>query len=203
MANNYVKVKICGICDLKAAKAAVDAGADALGFVFAPSRRRISPDDAREIIKKLPPFVSRVGVFVDPTLEEVIDTAGYAGLDTIQLHGDEPPEFCRRIPYQVIKSFAVSGKPDPGLMGRYRVDAYLLDTQVPGSRGGTGRTFDWRLASGLRVGPLIVAGGLTPENVQEAVKAFRPYAVDVSSGVESGGRKDIKKITDFIRRVKG
>ena len=177
-------------------------GADALGFVFAPGRRGISPERAREIIKKLHPFISRVGVFVNPTLEEVLDTAGHAGLDTVQLHGDETPEFCSRIPCRVIKSFALSGRPDPGQMSRYRVDAWLLDTLVAGCRGGSDRPFDWRLACGLQVGPLIVSGGLTPENVREAIETIRPYAVDVSSGVEFGGRKDPRKIIDFIR-VKG
>lgn len=202
MENSYIRVKICGICDLETALAAVEAGADALGFVFAPSRRRVTPDQAREIIKELPAFVSRVGVFVNSSFREVTGIAGYAGLDTIQLHGDEPPEFCSALGFRVIKGFSVAGREDLLAAERYRVDAYLLDARVPGSRGGTGASFDWRLASNFRHGPLILAGGLTPENVREAIKTVRPYAVDVSSGVETGGRKDIKKIKEFIRRVK-
>lgn len=202
MANNsYVRVKICGICDLESALQAVEAGADALGFVFAPGRRRISPDRAREISEKLPLFVSRVGVFVNPSLEEVRDISAHVGLDAIQLHGDETPEFCSDVGHRVIKSFPVSAE-DFVKAENYRVDAYLLDTLVPGYRGGTGRTFDWRLAAHFRSGPLILAGGLTPENVREAVATARPYAVDVSSGVEIGGRKDPQKIREFIRRVK-
>ncbi|MCL5935017.1 MAG: phosphoribosylanthranilate isomerase [Firmicutes bacterium] len=203
MVNSYVRVKICGICDREAAAGAVEAGADALGFVFAPGRRMVSPDMAREISQSIPPFVSRVGVFVNPTLEEVISTARYAGLDTIQLHGDEPPEFCRALGYKVIKSFSAGKKTDLESAGRYSVDAYLLDTPAPGFRGGTGMAFDWRLAANFRAGPLIIAGGLTPENVTEAIKAAAPFAVDVSSGVETNGLKDVEKIREFIRRVKG
>ncbi|MCL6609913.1 MAG: phosphoribosylanthranilate isomerase [Peptococcaceae bacterium] len=205
MANSYVRVKICGICDLETALRAVEAGADALGFVFAPGRRRVGPEQARQIAASLPPFVSRVGVFVNPSLEEVNDIAGYAGLDTIQLHGDEPPEFCSALGcrYRVVKSFAVAEKSDLQAVGRYRVNAYLLDARVPGFRGGTGRTFDWRLAENFRAGPLILAGGLNRDNVQEAVKIARPFAVDVSSGVETNGRKDYDKIREFVRRVKG
>ena len=203
MVNSYVRVKICGICDRESAAGAVEAGADALGFVFAPGRRMVSPEKSREISQSIPPFVSRVGVFVNPTLEEVIGIAGYAGLDTIQLHGDETPEFCRALGYKVIKSFTAGQKIDLESAGRYIVDAYLLDTLAPGFRGGTGITFDWRLAADFRAGPLIIAGGLTPENVTEAIKAAAPYAVDVSSGVETNGLKDVKKIREFIRRVKG
>lgn len=204
MVSNYVRVKICGICDLDTAMAATNAGADALGFVFAPSRRRISPDQAKKIIGRLPPFISKVGVFVNAAVEEVTGIAGYAGLDTIQLHGDEPPDFCRRLEgYQVIKSFPVADRPDTGLIKKYNVAAYLLDTMVPGARGGTGKRFNWGAAAGLDIGPLILAGGLTPDNVREAVRTVRPYAVDVSSGVETLGLKDYRKIADFIRRAKG
>jgi phosphoribosylanthranilate isomerase len=203
MRNSFVRVKICGICDLETALGAVCAGADALGFVFAPSPRMITPEQAGEISRGLPPFVSRVGVFVNPTREEVVKTAACAGLDTIQLHGDETPEFCRSLGLRVIKSFAVAGADDIRPVERYSVDAYLLDARLPGFRGGGGKTFDWRLAANFRAGPLILAGGLTPENVREAVEITSPYAVDVSSGVEKNGKKDLNKITEFIRRVKG
>jgi phosphoribosylanthranilate isomerase len=198
-----VRVKICGLTDIASALWAVGAGADALGFVFTESKRRISPEKAREIIKALPPFISRVGVFVNQSFEEISQIAGYAGLDTIQLHGEETPEFCSAFNYKVMKAFSVSGEQSIASAALYRVDAYLMDTSVPGLRGGTGKTFDWSLAAGFREGPLVLAGGLTPENVAGAVKTVRPYAVDVSSGVETGGRKDRHKIIEFVRRAKG
>ncbi|MFZ5650063.1 MAG: phosphoribosylanthranilate isomerase [Bacillota bacterium] len=199
----YVRVKICGIRDTETALGAADAGADALGFVFAPGKRTISPEEAREIIGKLPPLVSRVGVFVNLPAAEVAAIAAFAGLDTVQLHGEEPPEYCRDLGFKVIKSFPAGSAADLERAKDYRVDGYLLDTPVQGRRGGTGRAFDWRLAAGLNAGPLILAGGLNPENVREAIEIVRPYAVDVSSGVETGGCKDIGKIREFIRRVKG
>lgn len=203
MTDINVKVKICGICDIEAAKAAVDAGADALGFVFAPSRRRISPETAKEIIKRMPPFVTIVGVFVNPTINEIVDTTSFTGLEVIQLHGDEPPEFCATVTFKVIKSFTLAEKRDLEMTKQYKVDAYLFDTSVPGTRGGSGRTFDWRLATHFEKGPVILAGGLNSENVREAIEIVGPYAVDVSSGVETKGRKDPEKIREFIRRVKG
>lgn len=203
MTGSHVRVKICGICDPDSASAAVEAGADALGFVFAPGKRMLSPRMAREIAKTVPPFVSRVGVFVNPGAGDVTRIAAYVGLDYVQLHGDESPEFCRSLGCRVIKAFPVAKSEDLDRAENYRVDAYLLDTLAPGARGGTGLTFDWRLAAGFRAGPLILAGGLTPENVAGAIEAVRPYAVDVSSGVETGGRKDPAKIKEFIRRVKG
>lgn len=199
----YVRVKICGICDIETALGAVEAGADALGFVFAPGRRMITPEKARDIIEKLPPLISRVGVFVNRPACEVTQIASYAGLDTIQLHGGEPPEYCNGLGCRVIKSFPVGSAGDLERAKDYRVDGYLLDTSVPGLTGGTGMTFDWRLAAGFNAGPLILAGGLNHENVRKAIELVRPYAVDVSSGVETGGRKDIDKIRQFIRRVKG
>jgi len=199
-----VRVKICGICDLETALGAADSGADALGFVFAPSRRMLSPDKARAIIKRLPPFISRVGVFVNLPAAEVEQIACYTGLDTVQLHGDESPEYCKAITsYKVIKSFSVSSLHDLERAGLYKVDGYLLDTPAQGLRGGTGIAFDWRLAAGFSSGPLVLAGGLHPENVVQAINMVRPYAVDVSSGVETEGQKDINKIKDFVRRVKG
>ncbi len=203
MEKGCVRVKICGVSDLETAMGAVEAGADALGFVFAPGKRRITPDQARAITCRLPPFVSRVGIFVNSPAREITEILNYAGLDTAQLHGDETPEFCGSLGCRVIKAFPVAGPEDLRPAGRYRVDAYLLDTLTPGSRGGAGKPFDWRLASGFRPGPLVLAGGLTPDNVLEAIATARPFAVDVSSGVETKGRKDLQKIKEFIRRVKG
>lgn len=204
MNKHFVRVKICGICDLATALGAAEAGADALGFVFAPSRRMLSPDKARDIIKRLPPFISKVGVFVNLPAAEVEQIAGYTGLDTVQLHGDESPEYCKAITrYKVIKSFSVSSEQDLERVEAYEVDGYLLDTPAQGLRGGTGMAFDWRLAAGFSAGLLVLAGGLNPENVRQAIDLVRPYAVDVSSGVETEGQKDINKIKHFVRRVKG
>lgn len=214
-----VRVKICGITDMETATAAVAAGADALGFVFAESRRKVAPEAAREIILGLPPFVSAVGVFVDAPLELVREVADYCRLDAVQLHGMESPEYCTQLGLKVIKAFGVRPKEAPSsgtaagalvsesdleLIDTYRsVSAVLLDTAVPGLAGGTGRTFDWGLLNGKRFKiPLILAGGLTPENVTSAVRTVRPYAVDVSSGVETDGRKDAAKIKAFIKQVK-
>lgn len=198
-----VRVKICGIMDTETALCAAGAGADALGFIFTESKRRVSPDKAKEIVAALPPFVARVGVFVNQSYDEICRIVEYTGIDTIQLHGEEPPEFCRAFKYKVVKAFSVAKQEDLAKAGLYKVHAFLLDTSVPGLKGGTGRTFDWRLAAGFKGGPLILAGGLTPGNVADAVRTVRPYAVDVSSGVESGGQKDIGKIIEFVGRAKG
>ncbi|MFZ5597687.1 MAG: phosphoribosylanthranilate isomerase [Bacillota bacterium] len=203
MAGAKTRVKICGICDPESALCSVEAGADALGFVFTESKRRITPGRARDIIRLLPPFVSKVGVFVDQSLEEVSEIADYTGLDTVQLHGCESPEFCKALKLKVIKAVSVGASVDEELLKKYEVDAYLLDTLVPGTKGGTGKTFDWTLAGGVRWRPVILAGGLTPDNVLEAIRIARPYAVDVSSGVETNGKKDFAKIKEFVRRVKG
>ncbi len=203
MQRKYVRVKICGIKDHLTAYQAVIAGADAIGFVFAPSPRRISQDKAQEIICRLPPFVSKVGVFANQGLQEILDIAETAGLDTIQLHGEETADFCNNIKpyYSVIKSF--KGEADYNTFSDYNVDAYLLDTEDEGKFGGTGKTFDWRTAANCSKKPLILAGGLNPENVQKAICIVNPYAVDVSSGVEVNGFKDFSKMKEFVRRVKG
>ncbi|RKO66844.1 phosphoribosylanthranilate isomerase [Desulfofundulus salinus] len=202
-----VRVKICGITDISSALAAAEAGADALGFVFAPSPRRITPSQACRICRELPPFITRVGVFVDAPLEEVRAVAEYCGLDAIQLHGSESPDYCRALGRRVIKAFRVGDEIDPVELSRYPADAILLDTFVAGQKGGTGQPFDWQLAAGLKLSrPLILAGGLTPENVGRAVAIVQPYGVDVSSGVEKDGqpgKKDPDKIRRFIAAAKG
>jgi len=195
------RVKICGLTSLDDALLAVEAGADALGLVFADSPRQVSLAAAEQIVAGLPPLVSKVGVFVNSAWEEVATIAARVPLDAVQLHGDESPEDCRRLPYKVIKRFNIletDASEDLRIrMQRYRVAAYLLD---PGT--GSGRTFDWRIARGLP-GPLIVSGGLNPENVGEAIRLLRPFAVDVSSGVEvEPGRKDPEKVKAFIEAVR-
>ncbi len=198
-----VWVKICGIQDTETALWAVHAGADALGFVFADSRRRVTPEQAAQIISVVPPEVKKVGVFVDAPLARVREIAGFCRLDAVQLHGSESPEYCRLVGFPVIKAFPVGKGDFRQTMKSYDVAAVLLDTYVPGQAGGTGKCFDWRLVKDLRCAPrIILAGGLNPENVQKAVRIARPYGVDVSSGVETNGRKDKEKIRAFIRKAK-
>lgn len=198
-----VRVKICGIKDIKTALAAVEAGADALGFVFAPGPRRVESDLVRSICSFLPPFVSRVGVFVNAPADLVEETALYCGLDTVQLHGDEPPGSYNSLKYKIIKAFRVTEAVPVEEINRHNCTAVLLDTYVPGTPGGTGSSFNWNLARHLSLSkPVILAGGLNPENVRQAVSTAGPYAVDVSSGVETGGKKDIQKIRLFIKRAK-
>ena len=141
-----VRVKICGIRTVEAARAAVEAGADALGFVFAPSPRQVTPQDAERIIRQLPPFVSRVGVFVNTPRREALEIAGFCRLDVLQFHGEEPPDYCRGWRQQVIKGFRVRDGSVLEQMDRYEVAAFLLDAYVPGRAGGTGQRFDWDLA---------------------------------------------------------
>ncbi len=198
-----VRVKICGIKRLEDAVAAVHAGADAIGLNFwRPGRRYIAPETARVIARALPPFVARVGVFADEDPETIREIAALCGLDALQLHGSESPEFCRQFDRPVIKSVKIRGPESVEGLARYDVSAFLLDAHVPGEMGGTGQRFDWSLAVRARqAGPVILSGGLTPENVAAAIRAATPYAVDVASGVETGGQKDPAKIRAFVARV--
>ncbi len=198
-----VRVKICGIKRPEDAAAAVDAGADAIGLNFwRPGRRYIPPETARVIAGALPPFVARVGVFADEEADTIRRIADLCRLDALQLHGSESPEFCRQFDRPVLKGIKVRGPESIDGLARYRVAAYLLDTLLPGEMGGTGKAFDWSLAVRAKAaGPVILSGGLTPENVGEAIRAVAPYAVDVASGVETGGEKDPAKIRAFIARV--
>ena len=196
-----IKVKICGITNLEDALAAVECGADALGFVFAASPRQVTPEQVTRIVAQLPPFVVKVGVFRDNELEAVRDTVSSCGLDLAQLHGSEPPEYCEALYPRVIKAFQVRDSSFLAEMSRYRASACLLDGSSPGS----GQRFDWELArqAALRR-RVILAGGLTPENVGQAVTLVQPYGVDVASGVEaSPGRKDHNKLDAFVRAAKG
>ncbi|MFQ5881700.1 MAG: phosphoribosylanthranilate isomerase [Candidatus Methylomirabilales bacterium] len=200
-----VRIKICGITNGSDAELAAEAGTDALGFIFVPGTPRyIDPDRARGIINDLPPFVTPVGVFADHPLEEVERLMTRCGFRTVQLHGSETPEYCRRLMGSVIKTFRVrGGRSLPGLEA-YRVNAYLLDTFVEGKLGGTGKTFPLEVASHANTfGRVIVSGGLTPGNVGQVIRQIHPYGVDVSSGIEvSPGRKDPHKLRDFITRVR-
>ncbi len=199
------RVKICGITCAEDAAAAARAGADALGFVFAPgSPRRASPEAIVAITAALPPFIAAVGVFVNQPLEEVIELAARCRLHVVQLHGDEDGEFARRLPFPVIRAVRVRDESSLAPLAAYPARAFLLDAFQEDRAGGTGRTFPWALALRAKAaGPIILSGGLGPENVGEAVRLVRPYAVDASSGLEClPGRKDHRKVEEFIAHVR-
>ena len=208
-----VRVKICGITSVADALAAADAGADAVGLNFASGPRRIEVDLAREIIAALPPFVSPVALFVDAAAETILDTCAACAIGTVQLHGDEEPAFLKALrPLTVIKAFRVAAQEDVDEIAAWcrscgeggQPAAILLDSRVPGARGGTGEAFDWRLAARVRsIGRLILAGGLGPENVAEAIRVARPFAVDACTRLESApGRKDRRRMADFVAAVR-
>lgn len=201
-----IKVKICGITNLEDGRFAAEAGADALGFVFyEKSPRFITIAAAADIIRKLPPFVVKVGVFVNAPAETVHAAVAACGLNLLQFHGDEPPDYCLQFGLMSMKAFRIRNLDSLRQLEKYQTDAWLLDTAVPGQFGGAGRAFDWKLAVEARkMGrPIFLAGGLTPENVAEAVRLVRPYGVDVSSGVESSpGKKDHSKVTAFINAAR-
>jgi phosphoribosylanthranilate isomerase len=201
-----VKVKICGITNLPDALAAVEAGADALGFMFyEKSPRNISIRDAAEIIRQLPPLVIKVGVFVDAAEDLVMRAIGDCGLNTLQFHGHETPEYCTQFGLLAMKAFRIRDAESLNELRNYPTDAWLLDAYSADKLGGTGEKFNWDLAiEAKKFGrPIFLAGGLTPENVAEAVKKVHPYAVDVSSGVEAApGKKDHDKIRQFIQAAK-
>ena len=202
-----VIVKICGITNVADGKAAVEAGADALGFVFYKSSpRQVSIESAAVIIRELPPFIVRVGVFVDAPEDLVVRAIGECGLNLLQFHGEEPPDYCLQFGLMSMKAFRVRDRASLEGLSRYPTDAWLLDAYAPDLVGGTGHTFNWDLAvEAQRLGrPIFLAGGLTAENVAEAVRRVRPYAVDVSSGVEAEpGRKDHAKVRAFVEAAKG
>ena len=201
---NRVRVKICGVTRGEDALAAVRLGADALGFNFWPgSKRHITAAAARGIIARLPPFVTPVGVFVNQLEGDMRALAAETGIQVFQLHGDEPPELCARLPLPVVKAIPVDQVRALSRLLSYEVSAFLLDTPSRGY-GGSGEPFDWSLAEGVsEVAPVILAGGLTPENVAAAVRAVRPYAVDVASGVESSpGVKDMARMSRFFAAVR-
>jgi phosphoribosylanthranilate isomerase len=204
-----IRVKFCGITNHQDASAAVALGADTLGFIFASSPRQVSPKRARTIISSLPPFVKTVGVFVNEDKDRIHDIMDFCGLDIIQLHGDEPPGFCQELMPRVIKAFRVKQASDLLPIRRYQgqVRAHLLDTYEKGTKGGTGKTFDWNLAAsaGQFGMPVILSGGLKPENIRHAVSTVKPHAVDVNSGIElRPGKKDpalMKQLMDKINRM--
>ena len=203
--DTQVKVKICGMTNLNDVKVAVDGGVDAVGFIFyKKSPRSVTMQTVREIVLELPPFVDSVGVFVDETAEQINKIADRCNLDRVQLHGDESPAFCKKIRRRVIKAIRVKDIQSLKKLSDYPVSSFLLDTFSEDQYGGTGKVFDWNLAfPAKRYGPIILAGGLTPNNVRQAIQRIRPYGVDVCSGVESQpGIKDHKKMKAFLKNVK-
>jgi len=201
-----IRIKICGIANLADAQVAVEAGADALGFNFyEKSPRFISTKEAAEISRALPLYILRVGVFVNPSEELVQGAIGECGLSLLQFHGDEQPEFCTQFGLMSMKAFRIRNASSLKELPNYRTDAWLLDAYSPEALGGTGEKFNWNLAvEAQKFGkPIFLAGGLTPENVSEAIRQVQPFGVDVSSGVESApGKKDHAKVRAFIKSAK-
>jgi phosphoribosylanthranilate isomerase len=202
-----MKVKVCGITNYEDAKLALDQGVDALGFNFYPSSPRyIRPEDVRNIIRRLPPFAVMVGLFVNAgEAGNVIKTAQTSGVQVLQLHGDESPEYCRKLAeWPLIKALRIGETGIPENFQDYAVQSFLLDAKDDVLFGGTGKSFDWRLAQSIQsFCPIILAGGLRPDNVREAIRVVQPYAVDVCSGVEiKPGKKDPGKLKEFINEVR-
>lgn len=198
------KVKICGLMEKEHVEVAVQAGADAIGFVFAPSKRKITIDKARELVKGIPPEVWKIGVFVNATKEELLTAFQEVPLDFIQYHGQETPEFVRTNNAPSIKALSVHNEADVLQAKQYDTDFYLFDAPGTDYQGGSGEVFDWKLMEGndIPTEKIILAGGLNPNNVKVAIEQIKPFMVDVSSGVERNGTKDIKLIQAFIRAVK-
>jgi len=204
-----IKVKICGITNPDDARIAVAARVDAIGLMFyEKSPRHLTLEQAARISEVLPPFVSKVGVFVNALRETVEEAVRRCGLDVLQFHGEESPSYCASFaPRKVIKAFRIRNAASLEALADYQdsTDAWLLDSYVAGKHGGTGATFNWDLAMQAQEEgvPIVLAGGLTPDNVADAVRQVTPYAVDVSSGVESSpGRKDPASVAAFIRAAK-
>ncbi|MFA6320887.1 MAG: phosphoribosylanthranilate isomerase [Candidatus Omnitrophota bacterium] len=201
------KIKICGITNKVDALAAAELGVDMLGFVFYnKSTRYVGSPEVEDIINELPAKVAKVGVFVNESRENVIRIAEDTLLDTLQFHGDETPEYCSyfKPKYKVIKAFRLKTKADLKKVNDYDVDYYLFDTYQSDCIGGTGKRFDWTMLKDFELlKPVILSGGLDPDNVRYAIKEVAPFAVDVSSGVESApGKKDAKKLKKFVENVR-
>jgi phosphoribosylanthranilate isomerase len=200
-----VRTKICGITSPEDGLAAAEAGADAIGLVFyPPSTRAVGVEAAAAICRALPPFVSAVGLFVDPAAEEVEEVLAGCPLDLLQFHGSESPAFCAGFGRRYLKAVRVGPETDlPAAAADYGPRNLLLDALVPGQVGGTGQTFRWEAIPEELAGSVVLAGGLSPENVGEAVRAVRPYAVDVSSGVEERpGIKSVARMAAFVQGVR-
>lgn len=198
------KVKICGLMEKEHVDIAVQAGADAIGFVFAPSKRRVTVTQAHDLAKDVPPNVWKIGVFVNPTLEELMTAIQEVPLDFVQYHGDETSDFIRSNNLPSIKALSVRNEEDVLQAKQYDTDYYLFDAPGTDYQGGNGEVFDWKLMeiNRIPVEKIILAGGLNPTNIKWAIERVNPYMVDVSSGVERNGSKDKELIESFIRAVK-
>ena len=202
-----IKIKICGITNKEDAGWAVDLKVDALGFIFTDSPRRVKPEIVQGIIELLPPFISSVGVFVNEDRKKVEEITESCGLTTLQFHGEESPSYCEGFKQKIVKTFRIKNKSvlKKAVQYKDKVDAYLLDTYSPSKYGGTGKTFDWRIAKEIKKFglPIILSGGLNPENIREAISEVEPYGVDVSSGIEERpGKKNLEKLINFVRIVR-
>lgn len=206
--DNYIKIKICGITNLEDALYCSSLGVDAIGFVCTKSPRKVSMDKLEPILKRVPAFITTVGVFVNESMGFIQKVLRDFRLNVVQLHGDETPQFCKELKkkVKVIKAIRIGDDFRLDRISRYNVDALLLDTYSRVVYGGTGRAFDWDVAKKIKKltkMPIILAGGLNPDNVASAIKFVRPYAVDVSSGVEKCcGKKDYSLVKDFVERVR-
>ncbi len=201
-----VQVKICGITRMADAEKAVELGADALGFIFAESQRKITPQKARGITRRISPFVKTVGVFVNEQPAKIREIMDFCGLDLVQLHGNESVTICSELAPRVIKAFRVQGEETLVQIAHYKdhVRAILMDTYQKGLNGGTGKTFDWQLAlKAKNIGiPLVLSGGLGLENIQEALEVVNPSAVDIGSGIEERpGIKDHERMGKLMEKV--
>ena len=198
------KVKICGLMEKEHVEVAVNAGADAIGFLFAPSKRKVTIEKAHELAKDVPPEVWKIGVFVNPTKEELITAIQEVPLDYIQYHGQETPDFVLTNNLPSIKALSVQNEADVLQAKQYETDFYLFDAPGTDYQGGSGEVFDWKLmeVNHIPTEKIILAGGLNPNNVRDAIGRVNPYMVDVSSGVERNGSKDKELIQSFISAVK-
>lgn len=197
-------IKVCGIRDLKTASFCSELGADALGFVFCKSIRKITPEEVKSIVASLPKSILKIGVFMDNTVEEVIQIRDFCGLDVVQLHGDEELDYCKQIRSPYIKAFKTN-EYDFDSMKKYDCFGYLVDSPKDFTGDMIGKVFDWKLINNVPQDirdKIILAGGLNPSNVVEGIKAVAPFMVDVSSGVETNRIKDLDKIEAFIRKVR-
>ncbi|GKU80748.1 phosphoribosylanthranilate isomerase [Niallia sp. NCCP-28] len=192
--------KICGITTKEAAQCALENGAKAVGFVFAKSKRKISAEDAKAIIKELPKDIWKVGVFVNESKEKIDEITNSSGINVIQLHGDESNEFAAQFSLPVIKAFSIQSEEDLKAAAAFECDYVLLDSPRETYHGGNGKTFDWTILKDydFKGKKVILAGGLNTDNIKEALEMVQPDLVDVSSGVETDGKKDLKKIRDFL-----
>lgn len=198
------KVKICGLQEQEHVKTAVHAGADAIGFVFAPSKRRVSIEQAQQLANHVPQGVLKIGVFVNPTPAELKEAVERVPLDYVQYHGEETPAFIQEQGYPAIKALSIRGTEDVQAAANYQVDYYLFDAPGTEFKGGSGHTFDWTLLEqvGIPKAKLLLAGGLNVDNIEAAITDVGPFMVDVSSGVETDGIKDSTKIQAFLQAVK-